>query len=807
MERFKIAGTAAAADADGLDENDYLDGQGPDPQEAAKREREALFTRLDAFGQALAATRSEAIEGREASGIEREWLEDEEFYEGIDDANRRENAAWRSKPMGQGSVDTSERSQPTGSTVFPNITRPYCDAASARTADMLLPVDDVSWAIEATPIPDLVKISEGEFPRGVEEALVQEIADPQQREAKRQELMAQAVQQVTEAREKAEKAERRIQDWHEECQYHAHVRTVIEDSARIGTGVLKGPYPAKKRVVAYLNGELVIKEEIKPISKAIDPWNFYPDPACGQNIHNGGYTWERDDITARKLEELKGTPGYIDEQIDACLQEGPHVACKRETHGDITTGGLKKRDSVTLFEIWFFHGMAKRADYEAAVALRKKPAFVGEPVAEGEAEQPQDAANDPTGDLPDNVFVQVTMVNNRVIRMIMNPLDTGEFPYDVMVWQRRKDMPWGIGVARQVRTAQRVVTAGWRNMMDNAGRAAGPQVIVDPNALEPQNSIYEFEPWKIWLLNTSLEGPGDLDRVFRFVKVDMLQAEMQAVIELGLRLAEDATGLPMIMQGQTNSATPDTLGGMQLQDNNAGTILRRIARLFDDLVTEPHIRRYYNYLLQYGEDDEKGDFVINAMGSSALVERSMNAQSLPAVLQLANDPKFRMDPQKVGREYVKALRFDPQRFEYTDEEWQKIVEQLSQPPQDTAVQVAQIRNEGAVAVAEIRSAADAAKTASHENVEKYRLDVTQHENALERELQLLLNTIDQDVIAYQEGNKKGMADDAVKSRLAEAVMKIKAMYDLAGTKQPTAGLPAPPAEPPGRAPDGQAYPR
>ena len=37
--------------------------------------------------------------------------------------------------------------------------------------------------------------------------------------------------------------------------------------------------------------------------------------------------------------------------------------------------------------------------------------------------------------------VIITMVNCRVIKAAINPLDSGEFPYDVMVWQRRPACP------------------------------------------------------------------------------------------------------------------------------------------------------------------------------------------------------------------------------------------------------------------------------------------------------------------------------------------------------------------------------
>ena len=44
----------------------------------------------------LLAKRKEAITARQASGIEHEWQEDDEHYNGIDDANRQYQATYSS---------------------------------------------------------------------------------------------------------------------------------------------------------------------------------------------------------------------------------------------------------------------------------------------------------------------------------------------------------------------------------------------------------------------------------------------------------------------------------------------------------------------------------------------------------------------------------------------------------------------------------------------------------------------------------------------------------------------------------------
>lgn len=702
-------------------------------EEEKKRLDELAAIKLNALGQSLAKTRAEAISARLASGIEEEWFEDEEFYQGIDDANRAESkTVWRSKPMGQAKAQSPVT---TRSTVFPNITGPYVDAAAARIADMLLPTDDRAWALTPTPIPELLNTSKGKHsPQMLKEAAVANPGNPKMAQQQLAVAVAEADKAIAEAKEKADKAQKRIEDWHVECQFHAAVRLVIEDSARIGTGVLKGPVPVMKRRRAWINGKVELKNDIKPASKWIDPWNFYPDGACGDNIHNGSYTWERDYLTKKQLRDLKGQPDYIDSQIALCLEEGASraTAAYKEKPDPVSDEQEKNK-----YEVWYFHGTAEREDLEAAGC---------------------DCDGYPDPHLP----AMIVMVNNRVIKAVLNPLDTGDFPYDVMVWRRRSGHWTGIGVARQIRTPQRVVTAATRNLMDNAGIAAGPMLVFRNGVVTPADGIAGIAPRKIWYISEDAENLQDARMAIGVVKVDMLVAELMEIIQLGLKLAEDVTGLPMLLQGQQGKA-PDTVGGMQILNNNASSVLRRLARLFDDRITEPHVRRYYEWLLDYGDDEEKGDYVIDARGSSALVERDLQNQAVLQMGSMVLDPRFGVDPKKWFEEYCKSQRLDNKRFHYDDDEWQKIVENMSKGPEDPRVAIAQMREKSAERAREV----DVAMQAMDQKFEAL-------ERQRDRELEMALKGVDAELTAREQTGQKEISLADIKAMLAGKFMGINA---------------------------------
>ena len=603
-----------------------------------------------------------------------------------------------------------------------------------------------------------------------------------------QQAIQQAQAQDSQAKDAAEKATTQIEDWLVQCQWHAEVRKMIEDTARLGTGVLKGPTPArmKSRMMKRESGimQLVIEESIVPESKCISPWNFFPDGACGENIQDGSGTWERDTLSAKSVRELKALDGYIERQIDRVLEEGP----QGKYIDAYTNSGKVKANDRDVYEVWYYYGAADREDLDAAGV-----------------------------ELPDDTDVTahclVTMVNDRVIKAAINPLDSGEFPYDVMVWQRKSGLPYGTGVAMQISTPQRMLTAAVRNLNDNAGLSAGPQIAMRKSAVTPADGRWELTPRKMWWVNEDSDAQT-VQQAFQVYNIPTMQAELQNIAQFAMKMAEDVTGMPALMQGQNTNA-PDTVGGMQMMQNNAGTVLRRIARLFDDRVTEPHIRRYYEWLMLNGEDDDcKGDFQIDARGSTALVERDLQNQAIAQMGQLAMNPAFGIDPEKWFSEMLKSQRLDPSRFTMDDEKKAQMAQQ--QPPAPPQIQVAQIRAEADAAKAEAdrQLKAQMHSETMQASVQKMTLDqdrdnvyvqsqanrdqATHMAKMAELELRRELAMLD-----YSK--QHGVTLEKIKADLAKKAMEINATKELAGMKAPASMLPTPPVEPPQQALPGESY--
>ena len=92
----------------------------------------------------------------------------------------------------------------------------------------------------------------------------------------------------------------------------------------------------------------------------------------------------------------------------------------------------------------------------------------------------------------------VVMCNNRTIKAILNPMDSGDLPYDMFQWDTIEDSPWGVGIPYLMRYAQRSLNAAWRQMQDNAGVSHGPQIVINRRLIEPHNGSWEISGMKLW---------------------------------------------------------------------------------------------------------------------------------------------------------------------------------------------------------------------------------------------------------------------------------------------------------------------
>jgi hypothetical protein len=701
--------------------------------------------KLQSFGASLGGQRDEWIRSRGSYGVDKRWIEDEDQYNGKD--NIAKAASQMMTSVEQGYPVTTQMAKPHRSTVFIGMTRQKTNAAEARLADILLPTDDRNWGIQPTPDPQLMGMSKDN--KAAMDQQGQPVMDDNGQPARVRDVVK-AVLEV--ANKKAEAMQTEIEDQLVECNYNGELRKMIHDAAVLGTGVVKGPIVTNRTRKAWQpitdnTGQTVhqveIVQEISPASFRVDPRNVWPDPGCGESVHNGKGIYEREQITAKQIRDLAKQPGFLKAQLRKVLEEGPKQSA---TLRELTDEDQRDMTRLT-YEMWTYWGEVDHDDLESAG------------VGVGEKDELR------------TISACVVMINNTVVKAFMNPLEGGDIPYDFYVWEKVAGTIWGYGIPYLMRSQQKVLNAAWRQMMDNAGVSSGPQIVIKPGAIQPADKQWQLSARKIWYATDDID---DVRKAFSTFEFNSHQNELAGIIKMATELADAETGVPTIMQGEKGAA-PDTVGGMQMLMNSANVVLRRLVKQFDDMVTKPHIRRYYDYNMMYNEDEEiKGDFTIDARGSSALVVRDIQNQSFLNLLAAGANPIYGMylDTQKLFEKALQAQHIDPAEVFKPEEE----IEQIKEAQKQAAAQGP--APDPALAVAQLRAQAEMQKVQAQNQGDLQELQVRQQIAAQEADLHIMQLQMTREIEMLKLSNSQNISLEKIKAQLADTAMKERSRKEL-----------------------------
>jgi len=772
-----------------------------------QEEEELLAQRLQSFSDSVAKTRKKYVDGRRASGIEKDWLDAEDAYNSVDGASRTSGSMMDA--VAAGYPITANNAKPTRSTVFVGVTRQKTNVAEARIADILLPTDDRNWGIKPTPDPKITKALEIEQKQMAQQEAQQQPPQQPQPDAQQQpapgspqpglppnapwspgqpvpgvisqtHMTPSASKIWAQALAAAEGMQNEINSQLIDCDWNGTQRKVLHNAAVLGVGVVKGPVAGTKikkawTPIADANGKtfhvLEIAESVTAESSDISPWNFFPDPSCGDDIHDGGGAMELKFLTKKKVRELAKQPGYLKSQLAKVLEEGPQAstissderAMARMRNSDTMDAAMMSE----LYEMWEYWGEFDREDLLAA-----------------------GVKIDGSEDILQSYSGCVVMINSTIVKAFLHPMSGGDLPYDVYVWEKRTSSWAGYGVPHLVKWQQRVINSAWRMMMDNAGSTVGSQIVLKSASIQPADKKWEINGRKIWWCT---DENADVRQAFATFDFQSHQAEYQSIIKMAEEFMDSESGVPQIAQGEHDNA-PDTVGGMQILMASANTVVRRLVKQYDDMITRPHIRRYYDWNMEHNDKPEiKGDFQIDARGSSALVTRDIQNQAYLQMLQLAKDPIYGIyvDPKKIFEKALQAQHIDPAEIFRADDEIAQIEQQQAgKGPTDPKVQAALINAQAHLQVAKARSDGmvqlEQARAQTTIAVENTRAQAEQAYADTEAQMakdnqggKLIEMQMKERMLMLDYANKRNLTLEQVKADLAKVAMQENTKVQLA----------------------------
>lgn len=696
-----------------------------------------------------------AWDARYQSGIEQEWQLAEDLYAGVE-------PVMGDKQAQHGATSTQQRGR---SRVIINIVEGKTDIGASQVIRRVLPGDMRPWTIRPTPVPEYDAAMAGDqadAPVTLADGTVQPAG-----------MVAKALTVLLD--QKAEAMSRQIQDWlvdhgvYGGKTAYAHLRKMIQDGARLGTGVIKGPVPAVKTERRWANqaggAVMVERTRIVPKVRCISVRNCFPDPSCGDDIHAGSFFIERDYLTPRKLRQLADEPGYDADELAAVLQQGPMSWSRWDDREQTRRQGQVQVQDRHTYEVFYVYGELSPRELIAAgfevPTLTVAPPEISEA---GEAEAAAYVAEQVEQAMRlTAVPIVATMINGRVVRVILNPDQEGAFPYRYFRWRAVEGRPEGKGIPTQIATPQIVMTGAIRATLENAGQSAGPQ-IVRMSCVRPEDGRLTSERNKHWVLDPSEDGGGAVDDVrkaFGLFVVPSVQEQLFNIVKAAQEWADQLANIPLLMQGIVGG-TPDTLGGMEMLEANAASPLLDIAKEYDEVLA-PLISDLYRWAMDDPEvpNEAKGDFDCQAIGSTTLIHRDRKAIALQQVVaQMANDPAYGLSKERVGEQILKHVEIEPESVRMTEEERQAAAQQP--PPVDPRVEAANIKRQTDMEREQSRRESEQQDREHKERLAQLSAATTEAIKAADLQIQVL-----------ESARDRQLSIEQIRATLFEASMKIR----------------------------------
>jgi len=420
--------------------------------------------------------------------------------------------------------------------------------------------------------------------------------------------------QISPAQEAALRMEKVIHDQLTNTNAVTTLRNSIFESVLMGTGIVKGPFTHVKTVHKWENvkGEgKIYTPYAKDIPKieSVSCWDLYPDPVA-TNMEDCDFVIQRHKMNRAQLKNLMNMPMFNADAIKEVLTGGGNYVDKY-FESIIRDDEYLSRSSYERYEVLEYWGTVDSS-------------FMNEIGAETEGI-----------DELDQVQVNVWVCGNQILRAVANPFTPHRIPFQVFPYEISPYQIWGIGVPENMEDAQMLMNGHVRMAIDNLTLAGNLIFDVDETSLVPGQN-YDIFPGKIFRRQSGVTGTA-----VNGIKFPNTAGENIQMYDKARQLADEETGIPSIMHGQTGvSGTGRTAAGLSMLLGSAGLSIKTVIKNIDDHMIKPLGEAFFQWNMQFNEDnpDIVGDLEIKPRGVASVMQKEVRSQRLTALLQTVTNP-------------------------------------------------------------------------------------------------------------------------------------------------------------------------
>ena len=417
------------------------------------------------------------------------------------------------------------------------------------------------------------------------------------------------------AKEQARRMEKCIHDQLLDTNAVNVFRKAIFESALLGTGVIKGPFNFYKRVHNWKKDESGIRnyepyEKIVPRIEPVSVWDFHPDPSA-TSVEDAEYVIERHRMNRQQLRSLIKRPHFDSFAIEEAISNGPNYEDKyyEDTIREDETEAYYQDTRFEVLEYW-------------GVLDAKFAREVGMDIPDSMSEF-------------DQVQINAWVCGTFVLRCVLNPFTPARIPYQAFPFEINPYQLWGVGVAENMEDAQMLMNGHMRMAIDNLALAGNLVFDVDEASLVPGQNMDIF-PGKIFRRQSGVTGTA-----INGLKFPNTAPENIQMYQISRQLADEETGIPSIMHGQTGvTGTGRTAAGLSMLMGSAGLSMKTIIKNIDDHLLKPLGEAYFQWNMQFNKnvEDVEGDLEIKPRGVAAVMQKEVRTQRLTSLLQTVANP-------------------------------------------------------------------------------------------------------------------------------------------------------------------------
>ena len=536
------------------------------------------------------------------------------------DIEERLTKTARARNMEYSAAKMAEIKAQGGSEIFMGIVSTKCRTATAWLRDTLLGTGgDKPWSISATPVPDvppdIITKLQGIMQQNLMQFYAQggDAVDPSNLKQLASGMKDTAMREMKyEAEKRVDRMEKKMEDQLIEGGFVKALFEFTNDIATYPFATLKGPVPRKRKVLEWAEGGLAPTETVRDEWERVDPYKFYWAP-WGDDIQNMPVI-EVHHLTREDVEGMIGVEGYDEDAVRSLLS-------------DFGVGGFDwlDKDDTEMEDLEGKDFDDAASDLVAAIQLWDS--IPGHLLIEWGLKEKE--IDDPQRSYP----CEVWMVNNVVIKAVLNYDMLGRKPYYVTSFEKVPGRIDGNGVADLCMDAQSMCNAAARSLSNNMGISSGPQVGVNVSRLPAGEDITQMYPWKIWQFQQS--EYGDVSQPINFFQPNSNAQALMAVFDRFMDIADEITGIPKYMTGQHVPGAGRTSSGLSMLISNAGKSIKQVIANIDHDVLTPMLERQYQRNLRYSNDpDLIGDVQIIAKGAMSLVVKEAESVRKTEFLRL-----------------------------------------------------------------------------------------------------------------------------------------------------------------------------